>query len=42
MFGVLIMILQFDDEGKIRSSIGIGVDWFTVVGPLNFTLAHSI
>ena len=31
-----------DDGGKLRSSIGIGVDWFTVVGPLNFTLSEVI
>ena len=30
------------DSGDIRSSIGIGVDWFTVIGPLNFSLAHPI
>ena len=31
-----------DDGGKLRSSIGIGIDWFTVVGPLNFTLSEVI
>ena len=31
-----------DDNSKIRSSIGIGVDWFTVIGPLNFSLAQPI
>jgi outer membrane protein insertion porin family len=32
-----------DDEGsKIRSSIGIGLDWLTPIGPLNFTLAESL
>ena len=29
-------------ELKIRSSIGIGVDWFTVIGPLSFSLAHPL
>ena len=33
---------SLDDEGKLRSSIGIGVDWFTVIGPLNFTLSEVI
>ncbi len=33
---------SLDDGGKLRSSIGIGVDWFTVVGPLNFTLSEVI
>ncbi len=27
---------------NIRSSIGIGVDWFTVIGPLNFSLSHPL
>ena len=31
-----------DDGGKLRSSIGIGIDWFTVIGPLNFTLSEVI
>ena len=33
---------SIDDSNKIRSSIGIGVDWLTVVGPLNFTLSQAI
>ena len=33
---------SIDDEGKLRSSIGLGLDWFTVIGPLNFTYAHPI
>tara|TARA_B100001057_G_C22837679_1_gene945802 strand:+ start:60 stop:2303 length:2244 start_codon:yes stop_codon:yes gene_type:complete len=33
---------SLDDGGKLRSSIGIGIDWFTVVGPLNFTLSEVI
>ena len=33
---------SLDDGGKLRSSIGIGVDWFTVIGPLNFTLSEII
>ncbi len=33
---------SLDDSSKLRSSIGIGVDWFTVVGPLSFSLAHPI
>ena len=31
-----------DDNSKIRSSVGLGVDWFTVIGPLNFSLAHPL
>ena len=33
---------SIDDSSKIRSSIGIGVDYLTVVGPLNFSFAHVI
>tara|TARA_Y200000002_G_scaffold60241_1_gene45549 strand:- start:805 stop:3051 length:2247 start_codon:yes stop_codon:yes gene_type:complete len=33
---------SLDDGGKLRSSIGVGIDWFTVVGPLNFTLTEVI
>ena len=31
-----------DDASKIRSSIGLGVDWFTPIGPLNFSFAQEI
>ena len=27
------------DNSKIRSSIGLGIDWFTLIGPLNFSFA---
>ena len=27
------------DSSEIRSAVGVGVDWFTFLGPLNFTLA---
>ena len=30
------------DEGGIRSSVGIGLDWLTPVGPLTFSFAHPI
>ena len=33
---------SLDDGGKLRSSIGIGIDWFTVIGPLNFSLSEII
>jgi len=33
---------SIDDGNAIRSSVGVGVDWFTVVGPLNFSLAQPI
>ena len=30
------------DKNGIRSSIGIGIDWLTAVGPLTFSLAQPI
>ena len=30
------------DQSGIRSSIGIGLDWLTPIGPLTFSLAHPI
>ena len=30
---------NLDDSGKIRSSVGIGLDWFTVIGPISFSYA---
>ena len=33
---------SINDNSKIRSSIGIGVDWMTVVGPLSFSLTEVI
>ena len=31
---------SLDDSSEIRSSIGVGVEWFTVVGPLSFSFAQ--
>ena len=33
---------SIDDSNKIRSSIGVGIDWFTPIGPFNFSLTESI
>ena len=33
---------SIDDGSKLRSSIGLGVDWLTAVGPLTFTLAQPL
>jgi outer membrane protein insertion porin family len=33
---------SLSDSNKIRSAAGIGVDWLTPIGPLNFTLAKPI
>ena len=30
------------DKNGIRSSVGIGIDWLTAVGPLTFSFAHPI
>ena len=30
------------DNSSLRSSTGISVDWFTVIGPLNFSFAQPI
>ena len=31
-----------DDSNKIRSATGIAIDWFTPIGPLNFSFAKPI
>ncbi len=33
---------SIDDKSKIRSSLGIGMDWLTPIGPVNFTLSETI
>jgi len=33
---------SLNESSKIRSSIGLGVDWFTPVGPLSFSFAQPI
>ena len=30
------------DDNEIRSSIGIGLDWYSPIGPMNFSLAQPI
>ncbi len=30
------------DKSGIRSSVGVGLDWLTAIGPLTFSLAHPI
>ena len=31
-----------DDSNKIRSSVGLAANWYTPIGPMNFSLAHPI
>jgi len=31
-----------DDSNKLRSAVGISLDWFTPVGPLNFSFAQTL
>ena len=31
-----------DNSDKVRSSIGIGIDWFSVIGPINFSFTENI
>ena len=33
---------SIDDNNKIRSSIGIGIDWFTPIGPMTFSLSEAL
>ena len=33
---------SIDESNDIRSSIGIGIDWFSVVGPINFSFSEAI
>ena len=33
---------SINESNSIRSSTGVGVDWFTPIGPLSFSLAHPI
>ena len=33
---------SLNESSEIRSSIGIGIDWYTIVGPLSFSLAQPI
>ena len=33
---------SIDESNKIRSAIGVSVDWFTLIGPLNFSFSEDI
>ena len=33
---------DIDDSNNLRSSVGVSIDWYTVIGPLNFSLAQPI
>ena len=42
MFGAVDYSNTIDDSNKIRSATGITIDWFTPIGPLNFSFAQDI
>ena len=33
---------SLDDTNKLRSSVGLGIDWFTPIGPLSFSFSQPI
>jgi len=33
---------SLDDGSKIRSAVGLGIDWFTVIGPMSFTFSQPL
>ncbi len=33
---------SLNDGNKIRSSLGVAVDWFTIIGPMTFSLSEAI
>ena len=33
---------SIDEGNAVRSSVGVGIDWFTIIGPLNFSFAQPI
>ena len=39
-----IMGVDYDSLNKheIRSSLGLGLDWFSPIGPMNFSIAHPM
>ena len=41
MFGDRLLH-SIDDSNTIRSSTGITVDWFTPIGPLNFSYSQDL
>jgi outer membrane protein insertion porin family len=33
---------SLDDSGSIRSSLGLALDWYSPIGPMNFSLAYPL
>jgi outer membrane protein insertion porin family len=33
---------SINNSSALRSSVGVGVDWYTPIGPLSFSLAQPI
>jgi len=42
IFGVLFYDNSLDDGGSIRSSLGFALDWYSPIGPMNFSLAYPV
>ena len=41
----MLLIYDYDsslNDSKIRSSVGLALDWYSPVGPMNFSLSHPI
>jgi len=33
---------SLDNKDNLNSSLGVGIDWFTPIGPLSFSLAQPL
>ena len=41
-FGVKFSSINVLDDNEIRSSIGVALDWYSPVGPMNFSTAQPL
>ena len=42
MFGELIILILLVTQVKLEASTGVGLEWFSPIGPFTFTLAQPI